>query len=169
MNGRIFTIGHGTWTLDGMVEMLRRNGVSHLIDIRSSPYSAHQPEFARRELEKLADRKGYVYVYMGEQLGGRPNQADCYTESKVDYAKLRQKDFFKRGIARLLESQQQGLTVCLLCAEGQPTECHRTLLVGRALTDAGVLVEHFLPNGSVQTQAQVLVEPPTAQISLPLS
>ena len=168
MTGRIFTVGHGTWMLDGMVEMLRSNGVSHLIDIRSSPYSAHQPEFTGRALDKVADKKGYVYVYMGDQLGGRPNQADCYTEGRVDYGKLRQKDFFKRGIARLLESREQGLTVCLLCAEGQPAECHRTLLVGRALTDAGVLVEHFLPNGSIQTQAQVLVTPPTAQLGLGL-
>lgn len=168
MNGRIFTIGHGNWMLDGMVEMLRANGVSHLVDIRSSPYSSHQREFTRSELEKAADKKGFVYVYMGDQLGGRPPQADCYSEGKVDYGKLSQKDFFKRGIARLLESQQQGLNVCLLCAEGQPSTCHRALLVGRALTTAGALVEHFLPNGSIQTQAQVLVEPPTAQFSLPL-
>lgn len=168
MAGRIFTIGHGTWALDGMVEMLRGHGVSHLVDIRTSPYSSHQPEFSRAALEKAAGRKGFVYVYMGDQLGGRPNQADCYTETKVDYAKLCQKDFFKRGIARLLESREQGLTVCLLCAEGQPAECHRTLLVGRALNDAGVAVEHFLPNGSTQTQAQVLAEPPSAQLGLGL-
>jgi uncharacterized protein (DUF488 family) len=168
MAGRIFTIGHGTWMLDGMIQMLRAHGVSHLLDIRTSPHSSYQPEFSRPALEKAADRKGFIYVYMGDQLGGRPNQADCYTESTVDYSKLRQKDFFKRGIARLLESREQDLTVCLLCAEGRPTECHRALLVGRALTDAGVLVEHLLPNGTIQTQAQVLAEPPTAQLGLGL-
>lgn len=166
MSGRIFTIGHGTWTLDGLVDLLRANRVSHLLDVRSSPYSAHQPDFVRKSLEKAADRKGYTYVYMGDQLGGRPPHADCFTNGVVDYAKIRQKDFFKRGITRILESQQQGLTVCLMCAEGQPAECHRTLLIGQALTDAGALVEHLMPNSQIQTQAQVLYVPPSPQIPL---
>lgn len=169
MTGRIFTIGHGAWTIDGLVEKIRGMGVSHLLDVRTSPYSAHQPEFTRLALEKAADRKGYVYVYMGEQLGGRPPHADCYTDGKVDYGKLRQKDFFKRGIARILESQQQGINVCLMCAEGQPKDCHRTQLVSRALADAGALVEHFLPDGSTVTQARLLAEPPSDQLGLPLA
>lgn len=168
MNGRIYTIGHGAWALDAMVNLLRQNGVSHLVDIRTSPFSSHQPEFSRQTLERTADRKGYVYVYLGDLLGGRPPHADCYSNGKVDYAKIRQRDFFKYGIARLLEQHQSGTTICLMCAEGKPTNCHRTRLVAQALTDAGLTVEHFLPDGTVQTQAQVLAEPDAAQIGLAL-
>lgn len=168
MTGRIYTVGHGAWTLDGLVELLRGRGISHLLDVRSSPHSAHQAEFNRSSLEKAADKKGYVYVYMGEQLGGRPPQADCYVNGVVSYGKLSTKDFFKRGIARLIEGQQQGLNVCLLCAEGDPTNCHRTQLVGRALTAAGILVEHFLKDGTLKPQHQVVLEATTPQLGLGL-
>lgn len=166
MSGRIFTIGHGTWALDPMISLLRANGVSHLVDIRTSPFSAHQPEFTKQALERAADRKGYVYVYMGDLLGGRPPHADCYTDGKVDYAKIRQRDFFKRGIARLVEENRTGTTVCLMCAEGKPKDCHRTRLVAQALTDAGLSVEHILPDGTVQAHAKVVAEPDTSQIGL---
>lgn len=166
MNGRIFTIGHGTWTLDAMVSMLRMHGISHLVDIRTSPFSAHQPEFNRQALERAADRKGYYYVYLGDSLGGRPTQADCYTNGKVDYSKIRQRDFFKRGIAQLVEQHQSGTTVCLMCAEGKPAGCHRTRLVAQALTDAGLPVEHFLPDGTIQAHAKLIAEPDSTQIGL---
>lgn len=151
-----------------MVQVLRQQGVSHLVDIRTSPFSAHQPEFTKQALERSADRKGYIYVYLGDLLGGRPPQADCYSNGKVDYAKIRQRDFFKRGLARLIEQYQSGTSLCLMCAEGKPTSCHRTRLVAQALTDAGLTVEHFLPDGTVQTHAQVVTELDAAQIGLAL-
>jgi len=168
MPNQIFTIGHASWTLSGLIDHIKGRGVTHLVDVRSSPFSKFQPDFCEKPLEKSAIRSGLTYIPMGDQLGGKPPHADCYTEGKVAYDKVMQRDFFRRGIARLLESYQQGLTICLLCAEGDPTSCHRTQLIGRALAATGIQLIHLLPNGTSRTQSEVTTPTSTAQSELPL-
>lgn len=166
MSGRIFTIGHGTWTLDSMVTLLRASGVQTLVDVRTSPYSKVQAEFDRPALERASSRKGFEYVYMGDSLGGRPPHADCYTEGQVDYGKVRQRDFFKKGLARLVEGYNQGSTVCLLCAEGQPDNCHRSKLLSEALADIGIPVSHFYADGPPRPHVRLWEEAASRQQAL---
>jgi hypothetical protein len=106
------------------------------------------------------------YVFMGAQLGGRPKDDDCYTNGKVDYSKCREKDFLKKGIARLLDAYKQGLRLCILCSEGQPKKCHRTKLLGVVLEENGINVQHLLPDGRVTSQAEVIRELTGGQESL---
>ena len=155
---RIFTIGYGSRSAPGVVEQLERAEIQFVVDVRSTPYSRHQPEFSREPLEALLARHKMRYVFMGDQLGGRPQDNDCYTEGKVDYSKCREKEFFKRGIARLLDACEQNLRVCILCSEGQPEKCHRAKLLGVVLEEHGIDVEHLLPDGGVRSQADVIRE-----------
>jgi hypothetical protein len=37
-----------------------------------------------------------------------------------------------------------------MCAEKEPLECHRTLLVGRALAGLGCTIEHILADGTTE-------------------
>jgi uncharacterized protein (DUF488 family) len=159
MSGRVFSIGHGGRSLDTLVAQLHQLEVSFLIDVRSSPYSRFQPEFSREPLgTQLAERK-LRYVFMGDLLGGRPADPDCYDgEGKVDYQRCRTKDFFMRGIERLRTAHVKGTRVCLLCSEGKPWECHRSKLIGWVLHEHGIAVEHVLPDGSLRTQGQVIEE-----------
>lgn len=157
MSGRVFSIGHGGRTMDVLVEQLRRLEVSYLIDVRSSPYSRFQPEFSRAPLSAQLDLHQVRYVFMGDLLGGRPDDRDCYdAEGKVDYQRCRTKPFFLRGIERLLTAYTKGMRVCMLCSEGKPWECHRSKLVGWVLQEHSVDVEHVLPDGSLRTQDQVI-------------
>ena len=71
---KIFTIGHGGRTLDEIVEQLRDKGVRFVVDVRSQPYSRYQPEFSRDALEKGLAGAGLRYIFMGNQLGGRPRR-----------------------------------------------------------------------------------------------
>lgn len=165
--GQIFTIGHGPHTPATLVEQLSIRGVQFLIDVRSVPYSRHQPDFSREVLKRHLIPSRIRYVFMGDLLGGRPEDEDCYThEGRVDYAKVRTKDFFVRGISRLLDARRQGFKVCLFCSEGHPSQCHRAKLIGHALVDEGVETLHIRPNGSVQTQADVMDELTGRQESL---
>jgi uncharacterized protein (DUF488 family) len=159
MNGRIFSIGHGGRSLETLVAQLRRLEVSFLIDVRSSPYSRFQPEFSREPLSMRLGERMVHYVFMGDLLGGRPKERDCYNdEGKVDYQRCRTKDFFVRGIERLRTAHTKGARVCMLCSEARPWECHRAKLIGWVLQDLGITVDHVLPDGSVRTQAQVIEE-----------
>jgi uncharacterized protein (DUF488 family) len=156
-DGQVFTIGHGGQTWAGVAATLKSANVQFLIDVRSVPYSKFQPDFTRMRLEHLA-RGTAKYVFMGDLLGGRPDDVDCYTEGHVDYVKTQAKDFFKRGIARLLNAYTQGLNVCLLCSEAQPSQCHRTKLIGVALASHGVKIAHLLPTGVSRSQEAVMRE-----------
>lgn len=156
--GLIFSIGHGGRSLDEFLDQLRQVDVKFVIDVRSAPYSRYQPEFSREPLKRSLGQCGLKYVFMGDDLGGRPGDPDCYIDGKVDYGKCRTKDFFVRGIRRLHSAYDQGLRVCLLCSEGKPWQCHRSKLVGAALLDEGIEVLHLLPDGRVRTQEEVIRE-----------
>jgi uncharacterized protein (DUF488 family) len=164
--GRILTIGYGKHSPDALLDALRRANVSYVIDVRSSPYSRFQPEFSREPLALALSANHIKYVFMGDLLGGRPKDDDCYTDGKVDYTKTREKDFFVRGIARLKKAYEQGLTVCLLCSEAQPSQCHRAKLVAAALVEDGIDVTHILPNGACRSQTEVIAELTKGQSSL---
>ena len=130
-----------------------------LVDVRSVPYSQYQPEFSREPLERQLVRHGLTYVFMGDDLGGRPKDPDCYyANGKVHYSKCRTKEFFRRGIRRLRSAYNQSLRVCLLCSEGKPWQCHRSKLVGAALLDASIEALHILPDGEIRTQSEVIQE-----------
>lgn len=127
-----------------------------MIDVRSRPYSRHQPEFDREPLRDFLGQRGLRYLFLGEQLGGRPDDADCYRDGKVDYERCRERPAFRDGLARLRKARGQRLCVALLCSEGRPEECHRSKLIGQALAEEGVPVVHIDEAGRVLTQQQVI-------------
>ncbi|MGV3579471.1 DUF488 domain-containing protein [Brevundimonas sp.] len=154
--GRIFSIGYGSQTRDWVLDQVEKRGVSYVIDVRSIPRSKFQPDFSQEPLDAALKQIGKRYVFMGAQLGGRPKDLECYTDGKVDYSKTRRKRFFTEGIDRLQSAFEQGLTVCLLCSESHPTQCHRSKLIGEALKDRGIDTEHIMPDGSSESQAEVI-------------
>ncbi len=159
-NGYIFTIGHGGRTAEELLELLQRENIEYVIDVRSRPYSRFQPEFCKGPLQGFLRRNKVGYVFMGDDLGGHPDDPSCYfDDGRVDYDACQTKAFFLRGIDRLLEARRQGLRICLLCSEGKPWECHRSKLIGQFLFDKkGVEISHFLPNGEIRLQKDVMVE-----------
>ena len=156
--GCIYTIGHGSRTTDDLLDRLRQVDVQFLIDVRSVPYSRYQPEFSKEPLQQLLAQHGLKYVFMGDDLGGRPKDPDCYINGKVDYHKCQTKDFFRRGIGWIRRVYEQGFRVCLLCSEGKPWQCHRSKLIGAALHDEGIEVLHLLPDGGNITQNEAIQE-----------
>jgi len=152
----IYTIGQGSLSPASLLERLRANRITYLIDVRSAPYSSYRPEFSRVELDGYLQSEGIRYVFMGDMLGGRPTDRDCYTDGHVDYAKVRSKDFFVRGMARLKKAHDMAIAICLLCSEGEPSQCHRAKLIGQALADEGIRVVHFLPDATQRSQAEVM-------------
>ena len=83
---------------------------------------------------------GIGYLYLGDALGGQPKDPDCYADGKVLYDRVKEKTFFKEGIARLRRAFEQGRRVAIMCSEGKPELCHRSVLIGAALTELGVPV-----------------------------
>ncbi|MDF1596280.1 MAG: DUF488 domain-containing protein [Acidimicrobiia bacterium] len=154
----VLTIGYGGDTLEGFIKRLGSGGVTHVADVRSMPYSRHRPEFNGPELQYALKAVDVEYVFLGAELGGRPDDAECYTpDGRVDYASVRARDYFKSGLERVRRGVERCYKVCLLCSEGRPETCHRTKLIGEALVDTfGFNVVHIEVDGCLTPHAEVM-------------
>lgn len=162
----IYTIGYGTRSVEQLLAILSARQIAYVIDIRSSPYSRYKPEFNKDALEREIRAHQIRYTSMGDTLGGRPNDPDCYSDDKVDYDKIRQKGFYHQGIARLQQAFTQQLRVVLLCSEGKPENCHRSKLIGETLTELGIPVMHIDENDQLVDQDAVIARLTAGQLSL---
>jgi uncharacterized protein (DUF488 family) len=152
--GWLYTIGHSHHELPYLVGLLQSVGVRTLADVRSQPFSRRLPQFNRPDLEYDLKRSGLAYVFLGDLLGGRPSALSLYDEEgRVDYLRLRATDFFQRGL-QLLEARKNG-RVALLCAEEDPLDCHRGLMIAPALVERGVSPWHLRGDGSLESMAMM--------------
>jgi uncharacterized protein (DUF488 family) len=149
---RVFTMGHSNHSAEQFACLLVKHGIETVADVRSHPYSRHAPRFNARTLEAALSRDGIGYLYLGGELGGRPEGEEFYDgNGRVDYALLGCSSPFLDGISRL-EGEILARTVALLCSEENPARCHRRLLVGRALEKRGIVLRHIRGDGSVETE-----------------
>jgi uncharacterized protein (DUF488 family) len=163
----IFTIGYGDRSIESFIESLESHDIAYLIDVRSAPYSRYKPEFSKESLENALRANGIRYVFMGDQLGGRPADPDCYVDGKVRYEILRQKAFYQEGIARIQTAFAQQRRVALMCSEGKPENCHRVALIGESLTEMNIPVRHIDERDQVKMQSEVMIVRERGQPSLP--
>ena len=155
MSNQVFTVGHSTHPIDYFLGLLVRNGITAIADVRSSPFSRYNPQFNRDELKKSLSTAGISYVFLGAELGARSDDPDCYVDGKVQYHRLAETRSFQLGIGRVIEGSKNHC-IALMCAEKEPLDCHRTILVARELVDRGVDVRHVLADGSVEAHSQSL-------------
>ncbi len=156
MQGPIFTIGHSTHPQEHFIELLQQHGITALCDVRSKPYSRMNPQFNREELEEALAALGIAYRYLGKELGGRSDDPACYEGGKVRYARLAETESFRRGLRRLVRGLNDRFRIVLMCAEKEPLECHRTILVARHLAALGLDVEHIHADGSLERHPAAL-------------
>jgi uncharacterized protein (DUF488 family) len=143
----IKTIGHSNHPIERFVSLLKAGGVERLVDVRSMPYSRRFPQFARERLAKSLEDAGIDYVWEGEPLGGKPKAGGGYDQ-------LAARPEFTDAVGRLIE-ESAGNSLCLMCAEKEPLDCHRTVLVSRRLAERGVAIEHLLADGTTKPHAEI--------------
>ncbi len=105
----------------------------------------------REALEQSLIAHGIKYVFLGRELGARSNDRTCYENGRVQYRRLARTDLFRSGINRVIRGAND-YRIALMCAEKEPLECHRTLLVSLALTELGIVVQHILADGRLESQ-----------------
>jgi uncharacterized protein (DUF488 family) len=156
----LFTIGHSNIPADRFVAMLRAAGVEAIADVRSVPASRRFPWFSAKAFGERLACEGVAYEFFGDELGGRPRDPALYCDGVADYEAMAAQPEFRAGLDRLMASAKR-CRVCLMCAEREPLDCHRCLLVGRALAGRGLAIGHILHDGTVEPNAateQRLVE-----------
>ncbi|HEY6752105.1 MAG TPA: DUF488 domain-containing protein [Rubrobacteraceae bacterium] len=159
--GTVFTIGHSNHSAKKFVGLLEGHRVEVLVDTRSRPYSRHAPHFNIEDLKATLSAYGIGYLFLGLELGGRPAGEEFYdTQGRVDYMRVERSRAFLDGIYKL-EREILNRRVALLCSEEDPAGCHRRLLVGRVLSERGVVVRHIRGDGDVQTEGEAASHQPT--------
>ena len=149
MTNTVYTIGHSNQSLESLLSALRTHGITAVADVRSYPYSNANPQFDREALAEALEAAQIVYVYLGKELGARTDDPSCYVDGKVQYDRLAQTKSFKEGLARVRRGMGK-YKLALMCAEGEPLACHRTILVSRYLQESGLAVKHILRDASVE-------------------
>lgn len=152
-----YSVGHGTRTLDELVEVLKSADVELLVDVRRFPGSRRHPHFGKESLEAELPRRGVEYEWWGDSLGGRRTRvkgaASRHPAWRVaafqGYADYMDTTAFRTAL-RKLEEVAAARAAAIMCAETLWWKCHR-----RLISDALVLRKHsviHLINGSTRQE-----------------
>jgi len=165
---RVLTIGHSNHTTEHFLDLLKSRGVQVVVDTRSQPYSKYSTQFDQKDLKESLTVAGIRYLFLGAELGGRPEGEEFYDEAgHVLYDRVAESSRFQEGLSRL-ERGIREYQVAMLCAEENPAACHRRLLIGRVLLEHGFRLDHIRGDGRIQTEEEVAAEidPNRDQLSL---
>jgi uncharacterized protein (DUF488 family) len=152
----VYAIGHSTRTIDEFIGILQAHAISILVDIRTIPKSGHNPQFNKDDLKRSLEGKCIMYVRFRELGGLRKAKKDSVNtgwknasfRGFADYMQTREFASAIRKLIRLAKQRQ----VAIMCAEGNPFRCHRSL-VADALTVRKVRVLHISSKISVREHA----------------
>lgn len=151
----VFTIGHSNHSLDHFIKLLRAHEVNEVVDVRSAPYSRYW-WFNCGDLEDALEKERIDYLFMGDELGGRPVDRSCYdANGRVMYNRVAETDGFKEGLNQVIRGADER-RIALMCSEKEPLECHRTLLVAYNLTQWGIAVQHILADGELESHDEAM-------------
>jgi uncharacterized protein (DUF488 family) len=151
----VFSLGHSKHPIAVFLQLLEQHAIEVVADVRSMPYSRFSPQFSRRALETAVAAAGRAYVFLGDELGGRPGDPALYDEQgRMRYGLRARSPEFLRGIARL-EAELAQHRVAMMCSEENPEHCHRRLLVGRVLAARGVAIDHIRGDGRLEPESEL--------------
>ncbi len=164
---QIYSVGHSNQSFEDFIAVLRSADIEVLVDVRSQPYSRFAAHFNIFALKEQMVAAGIKYVFLGRELGGRPEGERFYDDDgHVLYEQVAQSDLFLAGIQRLLDGASR-FRVAMMCSEENPIHCHRRLLVGRVLADLGVRIIHLRGDHRAQTEEDFMADVQgTQQLSL---
>ncbi len=153
-NTELLTLGHSIHPIERFIALLKGAGATAVADVRSSPYSRYSPQYSKDALRGALSEAGIVYTFLGKEFGARSTDSSCYRNGKVQYSKLAQSAAFSDGIQRVLEGLKK-YRIAFVCAEKDPIECHRALLVARAFFDRGKSVSHIHSDGTIESHPKL--------------
>lgn len=148
----LLTIGHSSRSIDEFVDLLKHYNVQAVADVRSQPYSARFPQFSKQALQDSLRQAGIEYVFLGRELGARREEREAYEDGRAEFARIARSDLFQAGLDRVIRGTER-YRVALMCAEKDPLECHRAILICPRLREFGFNIEHILDRDRLETHA----------------
>ena len=148
----IFTVGYAGHDRDSLLALFKSHGITAVADIRTFKRSSYWTAFDADSFGPFLRAQGVAYVFMGDVMGGKPQAPELYPDGQLDYDLMARLPEFQDGIARLINGANK-YRICLMCAEKDPLDCHRTLLIAPPLKAAGFDLCHLV-EGKVESQVE---------------
>ena len=146
MNTTIFTIGYAGFTVGEFVDELAAHGVSAVIDVRSVPFSHHDPEYDSPNISRSLMEKNIRYESYANEFGARQQDRRFYAHAGyMDFEIFAESGQFRDGVNKVLAGMND-YVFAFMCAEKNPINCHRAVLVARAFHELGIRVIHIMPD-----------------------
>lgn len=155
MTVTVWTIGYGGRAIGDFLDLLHRYQIECLVDTRSIPYSRFRPDYRKQALQQHLERSGIQYLYLGEALGGKRIDPDCYVNGVLSMDRLTARQDFRESIHQVEAQARAGRRLALMCAEQRPDQCHRTWMLAPVLLSRGIEVLHIDQDGVLRTQQEV--------------
>ncbi len=152
---QLFTIGHTNHNITTFIEFLQNHNVTALADVRSRPYTRYLPDYCQAQLKNHLESNKIRYVFLGQELGARPEDQSCYVDGKAIYEKIAATDLFTDGIRRILKGIKSRHRIALMCAEKDPMTCHRAILICPQLKEYDLDIQHIKPDGTLEPHAEL--------------
>jgi len=152
----VFTIGYTSFKREKFVEVLKKYNINCLVDVRSTPKSAYYKDFDDVNLTPYLKNYGILYRNYKREFGARQENQDFYNiKGYLDFEIFSKSQQFNDGVEKIKKAQSLGYTVCLMCAEKDPFNCHRTILIARNLDKQGFDVKHILATEELCGQDEI--------------
>ncbi len=150
----VYTVGYASFSLEEFIRVLKAHEVGCTIDVRSVPRSTYYTDYNAENLKATLRENGILYRNYIREFGARQEDSALYPEGYLDFEKFAATDAFREGVEKIDAGVERGYTFALLCAEKDPFNCHRCILVGRKLKEHGYSVIH-LEREKTETQEEI--------------
>ena len=151
----IYTIGYVGYDIDAFINVLLSYQIRILIDVRSNPYSLYKSDFSKGVINLKLKEANIQYLYLGQKLGGKPKNKTLYIDNIIDYTLLEQTKEYKSGINEIVRYEFANLNICLMCAEKDPVDCHRSILIGKSISNLGLDILHIFKDAPLLSQRNI--------------
>jgi uncharacterized protein (DUF488 family) len=145
---KIYTIGYGNRSINLFINLLNEHNITTLIDVRCKPYSRFNKAFSKNPLAYTLESLGIRYLYMGDTLGGKPQNKSLFINDKINYEAINLLDSYQTSISEII-AVSENENICLMCCELNPEQCHRKTLIGETLLNKNIQVMHINKNGNL--------------------
>jgi len=152
----IYTIGHSTHQLSYFLELLKEYNINCIVDVRSVPASAYNPQFNQEPFKRFLKNHKIAYLHFGKEFGARQTDPNLFdNEGILDFKKVRKTNSFKSGLERIMKGDNKGFNLAIMCSESDPLDCHRFSMISVGLIDYGFNINHIMKDKTIKTQSEL--------------
>ncbi|MDE5833268.1 MAG: DUF488 domain-containing protein, partial [Desulfovibrio sp.] len=127
----LYTVGYAAFSQSEFLKRLRDFSIGAVVDVRSEPTVSHFESYRFPAVKIFLNENGIYYLAFSRELGARPADPALYSGGKADFAKIAAWEPYRVALGRIRDGLEK-FPVCLMCAQKDPLNCHRSILLTRS-------------------------------------